>query len=176
MGVNKYTVRGRTYWQVDDWLTLPDGTVKRFRKRQIPTREQAVALMGKAKAEAFEGRFFERAKPSRFTVQQAWEAYEPITKRDNRSWDTDRGRAAHLVRHLGRTVVEQINQRNIDEYRTARLAELTKRGGPPSPASLDHEVALLKRMLNYAKRCGDVKDNPVAALRCCASPTCGARC
>ena len=71
MGVNKYTVRGQTYWQIDEWLTLPDGRQERFRKRQIPTREQAQALMAKMKSEAFEGRFFKREKPSRFTVQQA---------------------------------------------------------------------------------------------------------
>lgn len=78
MGVNKYQARGRTYWQVDDWLTLADGTVERFRKRQVPTKEQAVALLAKAKADAFEGRFFERNKPSKFTVRDAWNAYAPV--------------------------------------------------------------------------------------------------
>lgn len=60
--------------------------------------------------------------------------------------------------------MERLTQRDVDEYRTARLKETTKRGGPPAPATLDHEVALLKRVLNYAKRCGDVKHNPVLGI------------
>lgn len=170
MGVKKYQSRGKTYWQVDDWLSLPDGTIARFRKRMVPTREQAVALLAKAKADAFEGRHFQRAKPSRFTVRDAWEAYKPVSERDNRSWQTDLGRGAHLMRHLGGRVAEQLSQRDVDQYRTARLREVTVRGGPPSPATLDHEVALLKRVLSHARRCGDIKHNPVLGIALIRAP------
>ena len=62
MGVMKYTTCGRSYWMVDEWVTLPDGRSERFRKRKVPTREMAMALAAKVKAEAFEGRFFERTR------------------------------------------------------------------------------------------------------------------
>ena len=73
MGVTDYKSGGRKYWFVDEWVTLPDGRVKRFRKRKVPTREMAMALAAKVKAEAFEGRFFERTRPVTFTVEEAWE-------------------------------------------------------------------------------------------------------
>ena len=83
MGVSKYQVGNGTFWMVDEWLLLPNGQATRFRKRKIPTKEQAVALVAKARAEAFEGRYFDRPKASKLFVEDAWKAYQPISKRDN---------------------------------------------------------------------------------------------
>src|SRR5687768_3143313 len=86
MGVTKYQSRGRTWWTVDEWLTRPDGRLVRFRKKRIPTREQAVVLAAKVKAESFEGRFFDQHRTAKLTVTEAWMAYAPKAKRDNDSW------------------------------------------------------------------------------------------
>ena len=60
MGVSKYVSRGRSWWRVDEWLTLPDGRLVRYRKKKVPTKEQAEMLAAKRKMEAFEGHFFEQ--------------------------------------------------------------------------------------------------------------------
>src|SRR5262249_54381867 len=62
MGVEKYTVGGRSFWKVDEWLTLDDQRTVRFRQRKIPTKELALAIVAKKRAEAFEGRFFDRKR------------------------------------------------------------------------------------------------------------------
>ena len=54
---------------VDEWLPLPGGRVVRFRMRKIPTREQAMALVAKKRAETFEVRYFDRPKASTLTVR-----------------------------------------------------------------------------------------------------------
>ena len=77
MGVEKYQTRGKTFWRVDEWLNLPDGRVVRFRQKKIPTREQAMAIAAKRKTEAFEGRFFDRAKAPTLTVAEVWAMYQP---------------------------------------------------------------------------------------------------
>ena len=41
----------------------------RFRMRKIPTREQAMALVAKKRAETFEVRYFDRPKASKLTVR-----------------------------------------------------------------------------------------------------------
>ncbi len=164
MGVLKYQSKGQTYWQVDETVTLPDGREQRYRKRKIPTKEQALALISKIKAEAFEGRYFDRVKPNAFTVADAWALYEPVNKRDSDAWITDRGRAKHLLRHLGGHRAERLNQESVDGYRTLRLGERTKRGEAPAPATLDREVELLKRMLNYAVKCTKLAVNPIARV------------
>src|SRR5438477_13166541 len=101
MGVIKYESRGRLFWQVDETLVMPDGREVRLRKRRIPTKEQAVALVAKARANAFEGRYFERLAKPTLTIAEAWAQYEPINKRDNDSWQTEEGRARQFVHHLG---------------------------------------------------------------------------
>ena len=170
MGVNKYEAGGRVFWMVDEWLPLPNGQVERFRKRKIPTKEQAVALAAKMRAEAFEGRFFDRPKASRLIVEDAWKAYQPISKRDNDTWQSEEGRARHLLRHLGKKLAAGLSVKDVDEYRTKRLGETTRMKKAPSPATLDREVELLKRMLNYAVACGSLPTNPVAAAKLLRKP------
>jgi integrase len=138
--------------------------VKRFRKSKIPTREQAQALEAKARAASFEGRFFEVARTPKLTVAEAWALYEPVTRRDNDSWQSDVGRARFVVGHLGRDQVMDLNQARIDTYRTARRGEPTRRKGPPSWQTLDHEVGLLKRFLEYARKAGKIPSNPLAGV------------
>ena len=134
MGVAKYGSGTSTFWMIDDWVTGPDGQMVRFRKRRIPTKEMAVALLAKVRAETFEGKYFERVRPSALTVAQAWDLYEPVGKRDNDAWRTDAGRAKHLLRHLGYKRVATLSEADVDSYRAARLGETTKRKEKPKPA------------------------------------------
>ncbi len=165
MGVTKYVARKKTWWRVDTYVTLPDGTRKRLKCGRIPTREQAEAREHKLLAEAYEGRFFDRAKEPTATVRQLWAEYEPITKRDNDSWQSDLGRAAHLTRLLGDKRASRLTRGDVEDYRTRRQAETTRRGGAPSPGTLDREVELLKRLLNFAAACGRLPQNPIAHVK-----------
>ncbi len=170
MGVKKYMHKGRAFFQVDEWLTLPDGRATRFRKRMIPTREQATALVAKVRTEAFEGRYFDRVKAPDVTVAEAWTAYQTVSERDNDTWQTEAGRAEHIVRHLGRRNAASLTVRDVDEFRTLRLSEKTKRGAAPSHATLDREVELLKRMLGYAVACETLTVNPIAKVKLLHKP------
>jgi integrase len=168
--VRKHSVRGGTYWRLDEWITGADGVRRRIRQSKIPTRELAVALAAKIKAEAFEGRFFDRAKAHKATVRQLWEDWRPISERDKASWQDDVSRSKHLLEHLGDRVAQALNRGDIDEYRNLRLAETTLRGRPPSPATLDREIALLMRMCSYAVECGRLLQNPLAHVRLLRKP------
>lgn len=163
MGVTKYVADGRTWWRVDEWVAGPDGLPHRYRKKRIPTKELAVALAAKALSESFEGRFFDRREASSLTVTEAWELYEPARKRDLRGWLTDKGRVAHLLRHLGSRLAASLSFADVELYRGKRLAEKTVRARKPSSATLDREVELLKRLLNNAVLQGKMDTNPVAA-------------
>lgn len=104
------------------------------------------------------------------TVSDFWKLYEPISRRDNDTWKTDQGRANHLIRHLGSRKASMLSLADIDEYRTKRLGELTVRKAPPSSATLDREVELLKRFLNYGVACRKLYVNPVAKVQLLAKP------
>lgn len=88
-----------------------------------------------------------------------------MSERDNDTWLSEKGRAKHIVRILGPRVAAELTVKHVDDYRTRRLGEKTVRGVPPAPATLDKEVELLKRMLNYAVTCGSLKSNPIGAAK-----------
>jgi len=164
MGVKSYKKQGQTLWRVDTWLDRPDGTRKRWRKGGISTKARAVALERKAKAEAFEGRWFDREPESKLTVKQAWEHYKPYIER-KRSARTAKSVAKRVLRHLGKKQVMHLSARDVEAYRERREAETTNRGGPPMPSTLDIEVEMLKRILNYAVELGDIPNNPIAKVK-----------
>jgi len=164
-GILSYTKGGKDYWRIDVWLELPDGKRRRKQVSSIPSLDLARKFRDKLRTEAFEGRYFDRPKANLLTVEEAWENYEPVTKRDNKSWRSDNGRAGHLVKHLGTKKTADLTLRDIDTYRTKRLAEPTPRGNPPLAATLNHEIGLLSRFLNYAVKCGELARNPVARMK-----------
>jgi integrase len=165
MAVEDYKGRsGRTYWKIDVVVVFPDGRRERIRERNIPTKGQAEARERKLLSDAYEGRAFDKVTDSTTTVQELWNLYSPITQRDNDSWLTDKGRAAHLTRHLGDMVAAKLTQEHVDEYRQARLTEKTCRGSPPSLTTLDREVELLKRIINYGVRCKRLPGNPLSGV------------
>ena len=170
MGVKKYKVRGKTFWMLDESMTTPTGELIRIRKRGIPSKEQALALAAKVRSEAFEKGHFSRPQKANLTVEKSWEHYQPISKRDNRSWRTEKCRVAHLLRHLGKKKAAKLTLADIDHYRTKRFAENTYRGKPPAPATLDLEVEILKRMLNYAVKCGRLQSNPLVGVKLLRRP------
>ncbi|WP_243337508.1 tyrosine-type recombinase/integrase [Anaeromyxobacter soli] len=170
MGVKKYANTRGSFWKIDVSVTLPDGRAKRVLKRKIPTREQALALEAKVRAEAFEGRFFDRLHVPKVTVVQLWKEWQPISRRDKDSWQSDVARARYLCDVLGDRVASGLTQRDIDEYRNRRLTYHTRRKSPPSPASLDREIAQLKRMCSYGVECGLLQTNPVARVKLLNKP------
>src|SRR5262249_36444647 len=96
------------------------------------------------------------------TVKDAWDLYRPVTERDNDSWKSDVGRANHLLRHLGTRRAASLTVEDVDKYRNDRLKETTKRKAAPRPATLDREIELLKRFLNYAVAAKRPPRNPIA--------------
>jgi integrase len=124
-----------------------------------------VALAAKLKAEAFEGSFFERRRVSTASVRQLWAMYEPVCRQQNRAFQTDIGRAQHLLRNLGEVRASALRPQHVEEYREDRQLEPTRRGTAPSSATLDREIELLKRMLNHAVRIGTLASNPLAQVR-----------
>ena len=163
MGVEKYTTPGgKTAWMVDLTARLPTGQEVRFRKRKIATKEQAKALEAKKLEEIFQGTYFEQRRTAALTVRQLWDQYEPITKRDNESYASDRGRAECILHHLGDCEAMKLRRADVEAYRTKRLQENTRRGKPPSKATLNREVALLKRMFSYAVECETIPHSPIA--------------
>jgi integrase len=163
MSVIQYrTPGGKKAWKIDVEVQLPDGNRARLRKRKIPTEVQAKATEAKFISDAYEGRHFERSRTPRLTVRDLWELWEPETKRKNDSYKSDKGRAEHLLRHLGDREAMQLKNADVNDYREKRRKEVTVRGGAPMPATLNREIALLKRMYSHAVTYDRLPHSPIA--------------
>ena len=169
MGVKKYQTRRGTRWMVDATVMV-DGKEVRIRRKGIPTKEQAIRMETQVRKEAYDGEHFGVVIERRMTVAQAWEFYAKVCERDNRSWKTEQGRFNKLAHHLGSKQCSRLSQEDVDAYRNLRLEENTVRGKPPAKSSLDREVELLKRILNYAVKCRRLKVNPSRILFGSCSP------
>jgi integrase len=164
VAIKHYRAKGRNLWRFDTEVVDREGHSRRIRQRAIPTKEQAEALEAKHRSAAFEGRFFDRREAPNYIVEALWQAWEPTTRQKNDSWRTDIGRAAHLVRHLGQRLAVDLTPEVVTWYRGRRLKETTKRGKPPRPATLNREVALLRRVLEYAVECRKLDRNPISGV------------
>lgn len=169
MGVKKYKKRDRELWRVNVRVKHPDGTWGRFKQAGIPTKEMATALERKVLAEAFEGRWFERPADFSLTVAEAWTNYAPVSKR-HRSWQTEENISRVLIRHMGPQRVMDLTVKDVDQFRAKRFRETTRSKKAPAPATVDREVELLKRILNYAAECGDIPHNPVGKAKLLRKP------
>lgn len=159
MSVTKYTADGRTWYRVAAWVH--EGGRRRLKRQgRIPTREQAEKLAKSWAADSIDGKWFDRAADLRMTVAEVWDIYSASSARLD-SHASDCSRAAHLVRHLGAQPAASLSRADVDAYRAKRLGETTRRGGPPSPATLDREVELLVRALGYATECRKLRANPL---------------
>lgn len=158
------------YW-LDARVTRADGTIKRVKKRNIPTIEQAEALLAKTRAEAFEGRHFNVVrKKAEKTVAEVWEYYEPAAKR-LKSWEMISYCKVPVLKHLGEMRVIDLTEHEVEAYRDTRRGEQTRYKRAPSAQTLDHEVKILKRALTYAAQVktkgGEsfISSNPIAHVR-----------
>lgn len=65
---------------------------------------------------------------------------------------------------------DRLALKEVDAYRDGRLKETTQRGTPPTPGTLDREVELLKRLLGYAVKSGELKDHPLRGVQLFRKP------
>jgi len=151
-------------WMFDIRLKNPDGTSIRRRKSGFRTEAQAAAAAGKLKAEALEGRYFDREGSSFLTVSEAWENFRLIAEEKHRSIQTTLGRANHLLRHLGKKNAASLTKKDVVEYRKKRRKEKTVRKKKPSDTTLNREIELLRRILNYSVECKDLQSNPLSKV------------
>lgn len=70
-----------------------------------------------------------------------------------------------LVARFGKREALSLSTADCEDYRDWRRQQPTRLGGPAKPATLNHELAQLRHMLNWAVRAGTLKYNPIAQVK-----------
>lgn len=136
--------RGKRYW-ID--FTHRG---KRFREPAGHSYELARRLLTQRWNEVESGNLLPRAK--RITLRQWADRYREWAREHKRSWKRDELSVTHLLRHLGDRYLDDIAAAVVEDYQRARRGEKTRFDKAPTPATINREVACLKKMLSLAVR------------------------
>lgn len=93
------------------------------------------------------------------------EVYLPASRTEKRSWRHDEFRASTLCQHFGEMALREIKPMYIQKFRDVRSKTKSRRGEVYSPASINHELALLSSILTMACDNDLIEVNPCCKVK-----------
>jgi Phage integrase SAM-like domain len=143
----------------------------RKRERNGPDKRLAVTVLRKLKVEIAGGKYLDRQRPITTTFDELAEAYfaYAVYQQRKRSWPRDRTSIRALNPYFGGKRLTEITPALIEQYRAWRRGTISRRAEPMTPASINRELACLKRMFNVARKGlivlkgGSPTESPVAS-------------
>ncbi len=144
----------------------------RKRERIGPDKRLAETVLRKRKVEIAEGRFLEKRQAITTTFNELADAYLHYAtyQQQKRSWTRDRTSATILKAYFGGKRLTELTPALIEQYRSWRKDTISRRGKPVTPATINRELACLKRMFSVARKGliplkgGLPQDNPMASI------------
>jgi integrase len=143
---------------------------RRKRERIDPDTRLAETVLRKRKVEIAEGKFLDKQRPVTTTFDELVDAYLAYARKNKRSWDHDERSIKALAQVFGGKRLAEITPASVEQYKAWRLASISRLGRHPRPATLNRELACLKRMFTVALRGlivlkgGALTVNPAAAV------------
>lgn len=102
------------------------------------------------------------ARSAPFTVRELWDLFARSESTRLASWrDYDQRWRQHVGPSFGDLDVTAVSVEHVDAYRARRLAAATARGALTKLATVNREIALLRRLLSFGKRRGKLTASPL---------------
>lgn len=161
MGVfSKISSDGKKIWYIDYYV---DGLRKREKIGESKT--QAKAVLAKRKGEIVSGKFKLKDAIKTPSFDKFAHDYLEWAKLNKKSWERDQDSIGHLARHFGAKRLSEIHTWHVEKYKRERMREVSKKTGKtPSPATVNRELACLKKMLSLAVRWDKALKNPAKSV------------
>lgn len=121
-------------------------------KTRTQAKELAVAIRGDALREKLG--FLDKDKNHSPTLENFVKDYMKHARANKRDWLNDEYRAGHLVKAFGVKRLSDITTWDVEQYRLNRKKKV-------QPATVNRDLALLRRMFNLAIEWGKCENNPV---------------
>ena len=137
---------------------------KRYRAVGGTTKTEALRAQEKVRAEVLSGEYEFKSQIKNPTLEQFADKF--LQRRiENRSYGRDVLFVKHLKRHFGnKRFMSSIYPENVEDYKSWRKTEGV------ANATVNREMACLKRMYNLAMQWGDAKQNPVQHIKFLPEP------
>lgn len=91
-------------------------------------------------------------------------------KEDKKSAGRDLTSLKHLVAAFGHRKLSDIHSFLVENHKIRRRAEKTPKDASVQPATINRELACLKRMLNLAVKWGKLQHNPISEVKLFKEP------
>ncbi|MGV8074353.1 MAG: tyrosine-type recombinase/integrase [Syntrophobacteraceae bacterium] len=96
-----------------------------------------------------------RVKDETLTLADLWSKYLPWAKEQKRTWKCDEyNYSAHLEPRFGKKQLDSIVALDVERMKLELKKSTNKQGRPFTQATIKHQLVLLKRLYNLAKRWG----------------------
>jgi integrase len=145
--------RGRTWWI----KYSVDGQVYRESSKSTEQRNAEKLLRARIKQSGRGGRFVDPNKERRVTIDTLLDAYHEWHK-GKRNRSRVNNRIEHLKRHLGHERAVMVDEARIEKYKADRRTEPSPKGGLTAEATINRELAALRKAFKLA-----VKRKQIAA-------------
>jgi integrase len=122
-------------------------------------RKEAEKVELQKRLDVYEGRYGKALGTEDFE-KFVKDVYLPASKTNKRSWRHDEYRARTLFKHFKGLSLREITQMRIEKFKQDRLNTKSQRGTFLSPASVNHELALLSNIFTIARKNRLIADNP----------------
>src|SRR5208337_1605227 len=121
--------------------------------RQAPNLTLAREIESNLKTELLREEFDITAHKSKkaFTLADVWTKYLPWAKEQKKSWKDDEWNYnRHLKPRFGAKALESISALDIERMKLELKKATNKNGNPFTPATIKHQIVLLRRLFNLA--------------------------
>ncbi len=152
--------------------SLPDGKRKREvvsiegKRPEDITRNDALKCLAIRQGQVAEGKFKLIETSRTMTFDRLSEVFlEGYSKVNKRSWKRDRTSCRALMEHFGGMRLPQITPWAVDKYKSKRLKDISRLKRPITKATVNRELACLKKMLSYAVGEKWLTDNPLRGYK-----------
>lgn len=115
-------------------------------------REAEAAIKGDLLRDEFDIAQKEKQTP---TLGQIWAKYLPWAKEHKKSWDNDLGYyRKHLEPRFSNKRLDEISPLDIERLKKELREEVSSRGTLYAPATIKHQLVLMRRLFNLAQKWG----------------------
>jgi integrase len=162
MGVYKVTYpgTGKISYGVD--YREPSG--RKIRRIVSDRKKVAEAIWAKIQVELKTGDYYDRKQIRTFTITDLIENYLEWFK-DRRSFETERIHLSAIAAHFDRKTVCDLTEHDVITFRNIRQEKPTRNGTLRTPAAVNREISVLKRLLGKAVTWGMARTNAASGIK-----------
>ncbi len=148
------------------WIEYYDHDKHLRRERIGPNKAAAEQRLREILSARAEGRYIKKSPDgvTRFKDLVKWYLGLPEVK-GKRSYAKDQMHCRRLISYFGEKLLKDITPAKVEAYKHQRLSDISHRGKPTRPATVNREITTFKTIFNKAVKNGKADRNPAQGVK-----------